>query len=135
MNTEDILTLLRTRQGELRQRADQKVSSIGIVSKETQMEGQRKDRESAQSDWETADELLSLIEQIERAEHATASSRSLSCRGTVGPASGVANQKQIGFDRCGRHIQNHCRQRGRRIGRLHRRGSDGAHKNLVPKRQ
>lgn len=75
MKTEDILTLLRTRQGELRQRADQKVSSIGIVSKETQMEGQRKVRESAQSDWETADELLSLIEQIERAEHATASSR------------------------------------------------------------
>jgi hypothetical protein len=66
MNTEDTLALLRTRAGELRQRANQKVSSIGIVSKETQTEEQGKVRGSAQSDWDTADELLTLIKQIER---------------------------------------------------------------------
>lgn len=66
MNTEGAVTLLRNRADQLRQRCNAKINSLGTVAKETETEEQRQIRNSAQSDFDIADELDRLVEQIQR---------------------------------------------------------------------
>ena len=65
MTTGETLTLIRDRAAELRQQCEAKMSSIGVVSKAFETEEQLRIRTSAQSDFDTSDELHRLVAQIE----------------------------------------------------------------------
>ena len=65
MTAEAILALLRGRATELRQRAKDKVSTIRPVGEEKETADERKTRISAQADWEAAQLLSGLVEEIE----------------------------------------------------------------------
>ena len=66
MTPETILELPGDRATELRQRADAKVASIGLVSEAEETAEQRKIRASAQGDWEAAQALWAVIGEIEK---------------------------------------------------------------------
>lgn len=65
MTADEIVALLQERATGLKQRASAKVSQIGLVSEEEETIDQRRLRASAQGDWEAAEILTRLIEEIE----------------------------------------------------------------------
>jgi hypothetical protein len=65
MTAERILALLDERATELKERANAKVNSIGLVGEAEETTEQRKVRASAQGDWEAAEALLAVMGEIE----------------------------------------------------------------------
>jgi hypothetical protein len=64
MKAEEMLTLLRNRSAELRQQCEVKMSSVQ-TSEAAQTEDQSRIRYSADADFQAADELDRLIEQVQ----------------------------------------------------------------------
>jgi hypothetical protein len=66
MTAEMIIERLRQRAGELQQSAEATMARIGMISKSEETEDQRRLRNAAQSDFDTAMVLEKLVEEIEQ---------------------------------------------------------------------